>query len=128
MPVLPDFNVGWFEAGARIDNPFFPLVTGGAPHALARRAPLRATDTMLRVGDLELDLLKRCVTRRGELIDLRRASTGSSSISCSMRARWSRAPCSSSRSDTFILSRRRAWSRPTSAGCARRSTSHSART
>jgi two-component system, OmpR family, response regulator len=39
-------------------------------NALARRAPLRATDTMLRVGDLELDLLKRRVTRRGELIDL----------------------------------------------------------
>jgi two-component system, OmpR family, response regulator len=39
-------------------------------NALARRAPLRATGTMLRVGDLELDLLKRRVTRRGELIDL----------------------------------------------------------
>jgi two-component system, OmpR family, response regulator len=39
-------------------------------NALARRAPLRATGTMLQVSDLELDLLKRRVTRRGELIDL----------------------------------------------------------
>jgi two-component system OmpR family response regulator len=39
-------------------------------NALARRAPLRATDTMLRVSDLELDLLKRRVRRRGQVIDL----------------------------------------------------------
>jgi two-component system, OmpR family, response regulator len=39
-------------------------------NALTRRGPLRATDTMLRVGDLQLDLLKRRVTRRGELIEL----------------------------------------------------------
>jgi two-component system, OmpR family, response regulator len=39
-------------------------------NALARRAPLRSADTMLRVGDLQLDLLKRRVMRRGQPIDL----------------------------------------------------------
>jgi two-component system, OmpR family, response regulator len=39
-------------------------------NALARRAPLRSADTMLRVGDLQLDMLKRRVMRRGQPIDL----------------------------------------------------------
>lgn len=38
--------------------------------ALARRPPLAEAPTVLRVGDLEMDLLKRRVTRRGELIEL----------------------------------------------------------
>ena len=38
--------------------------------ALARRPPLSDVPTRLAVGDLELDLLKRIVTRRGERVDL----------------------------------------------------------
>jgi two-component system OmpR family response regulator len=38
--------------------------------ALARRPPLAEAPTTLRAGDLEMDLLKRRVTRRGEPIDL----------------------------------------------------------
>jgi two-component system OmpR family response regulator len=39
-------------------------------NALARRPPLSETPTVLRIGDLELDLLKRQVTRGGEPIAL----------------------------------------------------------
>lgn len=38
--------------------------------ALARRPPLSDIPTRLTIGDLELDLLKRAVTRAGERIDL----------------------------------------------------------
>ena len=39
-------------------------------NALARRPPLAEVQTTLRVADLEMDLLKRTVTRGGERIDL----------------------------------------------------------
>jgi two-component system, OmpR family, response regulator len=39
-------------------------------HALARRPPLRGEDTVLSVGDLQMDLIKRTVIRRGERIEL----------------------------------------------------------
>jgi len=40
-------------------------------HALVRRPPLRSGhDTVLRVGDLEMDLIKRVVTRSGRRIEL----------------------------------------------------------
>ena len=39
-------------------------------NALARRPKLTATETVLRVGDLELDLIARRVTRAGQSIDL----------------------------------------------------------
>ena len=39
-------------------------------NALARRPPLAEETTVLRVGDLELDRLKRTVTRDGKRIDL----------------------------------------------------------
>ncbi len=39
-------------------------------NALARRPPLADVQTVLRVGDLEMDLLKRSVTRAGERIEL----------------------------------------------------------
>jgi two-component system, OmpR family, response regulator len=39
-------------------------------HALARRPALAEVQAVLRVGDLEVDLLKHRVTRRGEPIDL----------------------------------------------------------
>lgn len=39
-------------------------------NALARRPPLSEAPTVLRAGDLEMDLLKRTVTRGGTAIDL----------------------------------------------------------
>lgn len=39
-------------------------------NALARRPPLAEVETVLRVGDLEMDLLKRNVTRGGARIEL----------------------------------------------------------
>jgi two-component system OmpR family response regulator len=39
-------------------------------NALARRPPLSDAPTQLRVGDLEMDLLKRTVSRSGELVEL----------------------------------------------------------
>jgi two-component system OmpR family response regulator len=39
-------------------------------NALARRPPLQAEQTVLRVGDLEMDLIRRTVTRAGRRIEL----------------------------------------------------------
>lgn len=39
-------------------------------NALARRPPVQDQKTVLRVADLELDLVKRLVTRQGQVIDL----------------------------------------------------------
>lgn len=39
-------------------------------HALGRRPPSQEQKSLLRVADLEMDLIKREVTRAGELIDL----------------------------------------------------------
>ncbi len=39
-------------------------------HALARRPPIAVVETTLRVADLEMDLLKRAVTRAGKRIEL----------------------------------------------------------
>lgn len=39
-------------------------------NALARRPPMGSAEIVLKVGDLEMDLLKRSVSRRGEVIEL----------------------------------------------------------
>lgn len=39
-------------------------------NALARRPPLQEAETVLRAGDLEMDLIRRKVTRAGQVIDL----------------------------------------------------------
>ena len=39
-------------------------------NALARRPPLQAEQTVLRVGELEMDLIRRSVTRAGQRIEL----------------------------------------------------------
>ncbi len=39
-------------------------------NALARRPPITSAETVLRVEDLEMDLLKRAVTRNGQTLDL----------------------------------------------------------
>ena len=38
--------------------------------ALGRRPPLREAETLLRAGDLEMDLIRRNVTRQGQRLDL----------------------------------------------------------
>ncbi len=45
-------------------------------NALARRPPLSDTPIMLRIADLELDLLKRTVTRGGERVELQSREFG----------------------------------------------------
>jgi two-component system OmpR family response regulator len=47
---------------------FFELMARA--NALARRPPLTDTKTVLHVSDLEMDLLKRTVTRGGKTVDL----------------------------------------------------------
>lgn len=38
--------------------------------AVVRRPPMQETETVLRAGDLEMDLIRRTVTRAGQAIDL----------------------------------------------------------
>jgi two-component system OmpR family response regulator len=67
-----DDRVAGLEAGGDdyLVKPFAFSELLARLHALARRPPLADAQTVLRVGDLEMDLLKRRVTRRGEPIDL----------------------------------------------------------
>jgi len=51
-------------------KPFALSELAARVNALGRRPPMAATETILRAGDLEMDLLKRTVTRRGRPIDL----------------------------------------------------------
>jgi two-component system OmpR family response regulator len=65
-------RVQGLEAGADdyLVKPFAFAELLARLQALARRPPLRNPPTTLRVADLELDLLKRSVTRGAERIDL----------------------------------------------------------
>ncbi len=67
-----DDRVTGLEAGGDdyIAKPFAFSELLARIHALARRPPLRGEETVLTVGDLQMDLIKRTVTRRGERIDL----------------------------------------------------------
>jgi two-component system, OmpR family, response regulator len=51
-------------------KPFAPSELVARVEALGRRGTFNAPQTRLRVGDLEMDLLKRTVTRAGQKIDL----------------------------------------------------------
>jgi two-component system OmpR family response regulator len=66
-----DDRVEGLEAGADdyLVKPFAFAELLARVSALARRPPIAAT-TSLRVGDLELDLLSRAVTRAGRRIEL----------------------------------------------------------
>lgn len=66
-----DDRVAGLEAGADdyLVKPFAFAELQARVSALARRPPIVAT-TQLRVGDLEIDLLSRTVTRGGKRIDL----------------------------------------------------------
>jgi two-component system OmpR family response regulator len=67
-----DDRVTGLEAGGDdyISKPFAFSELLARIHAIARRPPLRGEETVLTVGDLQMDLIKRSVTRRGERIDL----------------------------------------------------------
>ncbi|PSC04320.1 DNA-binding response regulator [Alsobacter soli] len=67
-----DDRVEGLEAGGDdyLVKPFAPAELIARVNALGRRAKLGAAETLLKVGDLELDLVKRTVTRAGQRIDL----------------------------------------------------------
>jgi two-component system, OmpR family, response regulator len=65
-------RVEGLEAGADdyLGKPFAFAELLARVNALARRPPLQSEVTVLRVGDLEMDLLRRSVTRAGRRIEL----------------------------------------------------------
>ncbi len=67
-----DDRVDGLEAGADdyLVKPFAFAELLARINALARRPPMASTDTTLRVADLEVDLLRRTVTRAGRRVDL----------------------------------------------------------
>lgn len=67
-----DDRVEGLDAGADdyLVKPFAATELLARINALARRPPVNAASTILRVADLELDLLKRTATRAGQRLDL----------------------------------------------------------
>ena len=67
-----DDRVEGLEAGGDdyLVKPFAFAELLARVHALARRPVMTAVETVLRVGDLEMDLIKRSVTRGNRLIEL----------------------------------------------------------
>jgi two-component system OmpR family response regulator len=67
-----DDRVAGLEAGGDdyLLKPFAFAELLARVNALARRPPLGTGETILRVADLEIDLLKRSVTRAGQRIEL----------------------------------------------------------
>ena len=74
--------------------------------ALARRSATVVKETMLRVGDLEVDIVSRRVSRHGREITLLPANSRSSNIWSATKAGSCRAPCFSSMYGIFISTRR----------------------
>ncbi|GGH26293.1 DNA-binding response regulator [Alsobacter metallidurans] len=67
-----DDRVEGLEAGGDdyLVKPFAPAELVARVNALGRRAKLPGVDTVLRVADLEIDLVKRTVVRAGQRIEL----------------------------------------------------------
>jgi two-component system OmpR family response regulator len=67
-----DDRVEGLEAGADdyLVKPFAYSELRARVQALGRRPPLTQSETVLRVGDLEMDLIRRKVTRAGQVLDL----------------------------------------------------------
>lgn len=67
-----DDRVEGLEAGGDdyLVKPFAPAELVARVNALGRRAKLAGVDTVLRVTDLEIDLVKRTVVRAGQRIEL----------------------------------------------------------
>ena len=67
-----DDRVEGLEAGGDdyLTKPFAFAELLARVNALARRPAMTAVETVLRVGDLEMDLIKRCVTRGNRSIEL----------------------------------------------------------
>ena len=67
-----DDRVNGLEAGGDdyVTKPFAFSELLARLHALARRPPLKGEETVLRVADLEMDLVRRTVRRGGQTIDL----------------------------------------------------------
>ncbi|MEZ5926500.1 MAG: response regulator transcription factor [Hyphomicrobiaceae bacterium] len=67
-----DDRVAGLEAGGDdyIAKPFAFSELLARVNAIARRPPLREKETILKAGDLEMDLIARTVRRRHDLIDL----------------------------------------------------------
>jgi two-component system OmpR family response regulator len=65
-------RVEGLEAGADdyLGKPFAFTELHARLQALARRPPLAQVETLLHVGDLEMDVLRRSVTRAGQRIEL----------------------------------------------------------
>lgn len=67
-----DDRVDGLEAGADdyVVKPFAFSELQARVNALARRPPMRAEESVLKVADLEMDLISRAVKRSGQTIDL----------------------------------------------------------
>jgi two-component system, OmpR family, response regulator len=67
-----DDRVEGLEAGGDdyLVKPFAHAELVARVHALGRRTPLRQEETVLRVADLELNLIGRTVTRGGQPVEL----------------------------------------------------------
>jgi two-component system, OmpR family, response regulator len=67
-----DDRLKGFEAGGDdyVSKPFSFAELLARVNALGRRSPMKGEETVLRISDLEMDLIGRVVRRAGEVIDL----------------------------------------------------------
>ncbi len=96
-------------------------------NALARRPPMREAETVLRVGELEMDLIARKVTRGGDVIDLQPREFRLLEELMRNKGRVLTRTMLLERVWAFTSTPRPAWSRRTSPACAPRSTGPTAK-